>query len=99
MEEVGIPAKDYKVQEFRDGYSYLYPAKLKKKKRKWDGQQQTYYLCKLKKKAKGPDLGENNSEFRDFDWVKPEDFETDWLPDFKLSVYRKVMLDFFDLSI
>jgi len=100
MEEVGIPANDYKVKESRDGYSYYYPSYLKdkNKKKKWAGQEQTYYLCVLKKKAKGPDLGKDNSEFRDFDWVKPEDFEASWLPDFKLKVYRKVMKDFFGLK-
>lgn len=97
MEEVGIPASDYKVKESRKGYSYLYP--VKKKKRKWDGQKQTYFLCLLKKKAKGPDLGKKNAEFRDFDWVVPEDFEAGWLPDFKLEVYRKVMKDFFKVVI
>ena len=101
MEEVGIPADDYKVTESKDGYSYFYPSYLmnKKKKRKWDGQEQTYFLCVLKKKAKGPDLGKNNPEFRDFEWVRPEDFEVSWLPDFKLKVYRKVMEDFFDIKI
>lgn len=98
MEEVGIPADDYKAIEYRDGYYYFYPAHIRANK-KWDGQVQTYFLCKLKKKAKGVDLGKNNPEFRDFDWVKPEDFNADWLPGFKLEVYREVMRDFFGLEI
>jgi putative (di)nucleoside polyphosphate hydrolase len=98
LEEVGIPATDYKTIEFRDGYYYLYPKRIRKNK-KWDGQEQTYFLCKLKKKAKGPDLGKNNPEFRAFDWVKPEDFDADWLPWFKLEVYREVMFDFFGVEL
>ncbi len=98
MEEVGIPASDYKVKESREGYYYFYPAKTKLKK-KWDGQKQTYFLCVLKKKAKGVYLGSNNKEFRDFDWVLPEDFDATWLPAFKLEVYREVMQDFFGLEI
>jgi len=100
MEEVGIPADDYKIIESRDGYTYYYPSHVSgKKKRKWDGQEQTYFLCKLKKKAKGPDLGNNNPEFKDFDWVYPEAFDASWLPEFKLKVYKKVMKDFFGVKI
>lgn len=98
MEEVGIPASDYKTLEYRGGYYYFYPAHIRVKK-KWDGQEQTYFLCKLKKKAKGPVLGKNNPEFRDFDWVLPEDFDADWLPGFKLEVYREVMRDFFGIEL
>ncbi|MEZ7956133.1 MAG: NUDIX domain-containing protein [Rubritalea sp.] len=98
MEEVGIPSEDYKTTEYRDGYFYFYPAHIRSNK-KWDGQEQTYFLCRLKKKAKGPDLGKNNPEFRDFDWVMPEDFDAGWLPGFKLEVYREVMRDFFGLDL
>lgn len=98
LEEVGIPPEDYKVTEYRDKYYYFYPARIRANK-KWDGQEQTYFLCKLKKKAKGPDLGKNNPEFRDFEWVMPEDFDTDWLPGFKLEVYREVMHDFFGVDL
>lgn len=97
-EEVGLTADDYKVIEYREEYLYLYPAHIRAKK-KWDGQVQTYFLCKLKKKAKKVDLGKNNPEFGDFDWVRPEDFEVDWLPSFKIEVYREVMRDFFGIEI
>jgi len=98
QEEVGLTADDYKVIEYREKYFYFYPAHIRAKK-KWDGQEQTYFLCKMKKKGKGVDLGKNNPEFRDFDWVKPEDFVADWLPGFKLEVYREVMRDFFEIEI
>ena len=97
-EEVGLTGDDYKIIEYREEYYYFYPAHIRAKK-KWDGQVQTYFLCKLKKKAKEVDLGKNNKEFCDFDWVKPKDFVVDWLPGFKLEVYREVMRDFFELEL
>ncbi len=97
-EEVGLPLEDYRVIEYRDEYFYLYPAHIRAKK-KWDGQKQTYFLCQLKKKSKGVDLGENNPEFRDFAWVKPNKFDVAWLPSFKTEVYREVMRDFFQIEI
>ena len=97
-EEVGLTEDDYKVVEYRDEYFYFYPAHIRAKK-KWDGQEQTYFLCKLKKKAKEIDLGEKSAEFGAYCWVKPEDFEVEWLPSFKVEVYREVMRDFFDMEI
>lgn len=97
-EEVGLKKDDYKVKDSKDGYYYFYPADIRVKK-KWDGQVQTYFLCKLKKNAREIDLGEEDNEFVAYDWVKPEDFDVSWLPDFKLEVYREVMRDFFEVEI
>ncbi|GAA5494316.1 RNA pyrophosphohydrolase [Rubritalea halochordaticola] len=97
-EEVGLKKSHYKVLEKKGGYRYLYPPKIRKKK-KYDGQKQTYYLCQLKKWAPSPYIGKNNPEFRDYDWVHPEDFHEEWLPDFKLEVYRQVMWDFFEVDL
>ncbi|MFC4990695.1 RNA pyrophosphohydrolase [Rubritalea tangerina] len=97
-EEVGLESKYYKVIDQKDGYKYLYPPKVRQKK-KHDGQKQTYFLCKLKKSAPEVDLGDNNPEFSDYDWVRPEEFDEEWLPDFKLDVYRQVMRDFFGTEI
>lgn len=97
-EEVGLEAKHYKVLDEKSGYKYLYPPKVREKK-KYEGQKQTYFLCKLKKSAPEVDLGENNPEFSDFDWVRPEEFDEAWLPAFKLEVYRHVMKDFFEIEM
>lgn len=97
-EEVGLTKDDYKIKEFRNKYFYFYPAHIRNKK-KWDGQEQTYFLCKLKKNSKEIDLGKKNAEFRDFAWVSPENFEIAWLPSFKVEVYREVMRDFFKIEI
>ena len=98
LEEVGLENKYYKVLDEKGGYKYLYPKKVRDKK-KFDGQKQTYFLCRLKKSAPEIDLGENNPEFSDYDWVRPEEFDEAWLPDFKLDVYREVMRHFFDIEI
>lgn len=99
-EEIGLPWKSYKVLEKRDGYSYLYPDQVKKKKMYFDGQEQTYYLCKLKKSAPDIDLDRHKKpEFERYKWIWPEDFKLKWLPEFKRQVYRAVMLDFFEVRL
>jgi putative (di)nucleoside polyphosphate hydrolase len=99
-EEIGLPWKSYKVLEKRDGYSYLYPDQVKKKEMYFDGQDQTYYLCKLKKSAPDIDLdGHKKPEFERYKWIWPEDFKLKWLPEFKRQVYRAVMLDFFEVRL
>ena len=97
-EEVGLEAKHYEVVGQKGEYRYLYPPKVSAKK-KYDGQKQTYFLCKLHDDAPEIEIGVNNPEFSDYDWVRPEEFDEEWLPDFKLEVYRQVMLDFFQTDI
>jgi len=99
QEEIGLPKAGYKVLEKREGYSYLYPDQVKKQKLYFDGQIQTYYLCRLKKDAPSIDLDQKNPEFSDYKWIKPRDFKLKWLPEFKRQVYRAVMLDFFGVRL
>jgi len=99
-EEIGLPWNSYKVLEKRAGYSYLYPDQVKKNKLKYDGQIQTYYLCRLKKGAPEINLErQKHPEFGRYKWIHPEDFKLKWLPEFKRQVYRAVMLDFFDVRL
>lgn len=99
-EEVGLPWSCYKVIEKRGGYSYLYPDQVKKQKMYFDGQMQTYYLCRLKKGAPDIDLDtQKRPEFGRYKWIEPEDFKLKWLPEFKRQVYRAVMLDFFEVRL
>lgn len=97
-EEVGLKETHYTVLEQKSGYCYLYPPSVKKKKN-WDGQRQTYFLCQLNAGSPEPNLGDNNPEFSDYDWVKPQEFDEAWLPKFKRSVYRRVMFDFFGVEL
>jgi len=98
-EEVGLSKGSYKVLKKRDGYSYLYSDQVKKQKVYYDGQVQTYYLCRLKKGAPEIDLDQKSPEFRNYKWIRPRDFKLKWLPEFKRQVYRAVMLDFFGVRL
>ena len=99
QEEIGLPWSSYKVLEERGGYTYLYSEQVKKQKQLFDGQEQTYYLCRLKKGAPDIDLDQKSPEFGRYNWIYPEDFKLKWLPEFKRQVYRAVMLDFFDVRL
>lgn len=97
-EEVGLESRYYDVIDQKGEYRYLYPPKVRAKK-KYHGQKQTYFLCKLSADAPEIDLGHNNPEFSDYDWVRPEEFDEEWLPDFKVEVYTQVLRDFFSIDI
>jgi len=101
-EEVGLLPRHYDVVEHRDGYRYLYPAHEKKKKiRKHGshGQEQTYFLCRLKSDAPQINVHQRPREFRAYRWILPEEFDIEWLPPFKRDVYRQVMRDFFKIEL
>jgi putative (di)nucleoside polyphosphate hydrolase len=101
-EEVGLAATDYEVILRREGYRYLYPVEARDKKvRKHGshGQEQTYFLCQLKPGAPPVNVNQKQREFRAYRWILPEEFDLDWLPDFKRDVYREVMRDFFQVEL
>lgn len=101
-EEVGLKSKHYDVVEQRGGYRYLYPPEIQQKKiRKngYHGQEQSYFLCKLKPLAPAVDIDQKPREFRDFRWIQPQEFKIEWLPEFKKEVYRAVMNDFFQIKL
>ena len=101
-EEVGLGKNDYEILERRDGYRYLYPPEVRVKKiRKHGnhGQEQTYFLCKLKDTAPPIYVNQTPQEFGAYRWILPEEFDLDWLPSFKREVYRAVMEDFFNVSL
>jgi len=100
-EEIGLPPGSYEVLGSRGGYRYRFPPGMKrrKKKKKWAGQEQTYYLCRIRPDAPPINVHEKPREFSDHKWIEPEEFRIDWLPEFKKDVYRLVMRDFFNLAI
>ena len=99
-EEIGLPQGSYKILEWRDGYSYYYPDPVRRRKKSgYEGQTQTYYLCRLKKKAPPIDVHQRPREFQDHRWVAPADFQLKWVPEFKREVYRQVFKDFFDVKL
>jgi putative (di)nucleoside polyphosphate hydrolase len=101
-EEVGLSPKDYQVIRKRDGYRYLYPETVRGKKLRKHGnhgQEQTYFLCHLRDDAPPVNVNQKPREFRAYRWILPEEFDLDWLPEFKRDVYREVMRDFFEVDL
>jgi len=101
-EEVGLEPEHYEIIERRDGYRYLYPLDSRGKKLRKHGshgQQQTYFLCQLKAGAPPVNVNQKPREFRAYRWIPPQEFDLDWLPDFKRDVYRDVMRDFFGVVL
>lgn len=101
-EEVGLGPEHYEVVGRREGYRYLYPVDVRGKKLRKHGnhgQEQTYFLCRLREGAPPVDVNQKPREFRAYRWIPPEEFDLDWLPAFKRDVYREVMRDFFRIDL
>ncbi len=101
-EEIGIGSKHYEILGRRDGYRYLYPPDVRAKKIKKHGnhgQEQTYFLCKLKPSAPAINVNQTPQEFGAYRWIQPDEFDLEWLPPFKHEVYRSVMADFFGILL
>jgi len=101
-EEVGLDASHYEVMGRREGYRYLYPEQVRGKKLRKHGnhgQEQTYFLCRLKSDSPPVNVKQKQQEFRAYRWILPQEFDLDWLPDFKRDVYREVMRDFFQIDL
>lgn len=100
-EEVGLREDDYDVLEMRGGYRYDYPPEVlarKLRKHGSQGQEQTYFRCRLKPNARPVDVNQRPREFRAHAWIEPAEFDLDWLPEFKRAVYRAVLRDFFGVD-
>jgi len=99
-EEIGLPPDSYAIEKQQGGYQYLYPEGVVKKKSGWfEGQEQTYYQCRLHDEAPEIDLSREPREFADYRWIEPSEFKLKWLPKFKREVYRDVMRDFFGVEL
>jgi len=98
QEEVGIAPGDLLLEYARGFYQYDYPPKVREKK-SYEGQKQTYYLCKLAKGVKDDCIVLDDHEFKDYKWIYPTDFCIEWVPEFKRGVYDAVMWDFFGVKI
>jgi putative (di)nucleoside polyphosphate hydrolase len=101
-EEIGLDPSHYEIVTSRDGYRYLYPQEARGKKLRRHGnhgQEQTYYLCRLKSDNPPINVHQKPREFQAWRWIVPEEFDLDWLPEFKREVYREVMRDFFRICL
>ncbi|MFM2243145.1 MAG: hypothetical protein RLZ97_2000 [Verrucomicrobiota bacterium] len=101
-EEVGLRPEHYEILGQKEGYKYLYPEEVRRKKAQkhgCQGQEQTYYLCRLLPGAPEINVEQVPREFGRYRWILPEEFDLDWLPGFKREVYRQVMKDFFKVLL
>ncbi len=101
MEETGFRPNEYDVVASHGPYRYDYPPAerervLRKRGIPYAGQEQHYFLCRMKDDSAEPWL--DNKEFCAYRWIQPEDFDLDALPDFKRGVYSRVLKDFFGVE-
>jgi putative (di)nucleoside polyphosphate hydrolase len=93
-EEVGIPADSYVIEASRSGYCYDFPAGPDR--RGYHGQEQTYFVCRLKELGEPQiDLAGTCGEFTEIRWEEAASFPVDLAPPMKQDVYRSVLADFF----
>jgi len=95
-EEIGLQPGDFRIQEKRGGYRYLFPSG---RKRGHDGKEQTYFLCDFLADDGRINVATAHPEFRDWKWISPVEFRREWLPAMKLAVYSAVFQDFLGVSI
>lgn len=96
QEELSLRSKDYVVITSKGPYRYLFGKSRKKKG--FDGQEQTYFLALMTGQEKRINVATAHPEFRRTRWIRPEEFDLCWLPDFKREVYRAVLFDFFGVE-
>jgi putative (di)nucleoside polyphosphate hydrolase len=93
-EEIALPPSAYEVAGFKGPYRYIFPNGPDR--RGFDGQEQTYFLCRLKEGADGHvQPGRGCGEFTEARWVAVDQFPYELVPRMKEEVYRQVMRDFF----
>lgn len=97
-EETGISPDQYTIVACYTNYRYKFPGG-RLKRGKFCGQEQTYFLCDFHDKKNSIDLSKTDHEFRDYQWIKPKDFDLKWVPGFKRPVFKRLFRDFFDIKL
>lgn len=95
-EEIDLESASYEVLEKFGPYRYAFAEGRTRKD--FDGQEQHYFLVRLHEDAAPPNPHTAQPEFSEIRWIRPEDFELTWVPDFKREVYTQVLLDVFGKS-
>ncbi|MEM9017650.1 MAG: NUDIX domain-containing protein, partial [Verrucomicrobiota bacterium] len=97
-EEIGVSHYQYAIIACRTGYRYKFP-NGHLKKGEFCGQDQTYFLCDYFGKKKEIKLDTHVQEFSDYRWIRPQQFDLRWVPEFKQPVFKRVFEDFFGVTI
>lgn len=94
LEETGLEAALYDLEECRGPYRYDFPSGIDR--RGHHGQEQWYFLCRLRgSETPGVDLASTCGEFAAMRWTPVGQFPVDLVPPMKREVYRLVLRDFF----
>lgn len=89
-EEVGIGPEAYSIAARSGPHRYDFPSG--RDRRGHDGQEQTYFLCRLNEPGEPPfDLANTCGEFAAVRWVPLDDFPLHLAPPMKQAVYREVL--------
>lgn len=96
QEELSLRPKDYLIICHKGPYRYLFGKGRKKKG--YDGQEQTYFLTLMTCPEERINVATARPEFRRTRWINPAEFDLCWLPEFKREVYRAVLFDFFGVE-
>ena len=94
-EELSLRPHDYLILTHKGPYRYLFG---KRKKKGFDGQEQTYFLTLLTAPESRINVRTIHQEFQRFRWIFPAEFDLCWLPEFKREVYGAVLFDFFGID-
>ena len=93
FEEVGISRHELRIEARLAGLSYDY-RKKNKKREKWAGQEQTYYLIRCT--GGRPQIAAHSStEFGHLEWLPSSSLSADMFVSFKRSVIEEVLAAFF----
>jgi putative (di)nucleoside polyphosphate hydrolase len=95
-EEAFLSPSEYRVLDSKGPYRYLFPPG--RTKEGFNGQEQTYFLVELTRADSNIVAGTEQSEFAQFRWIDPSEFQIDWVPEFKRGVYRRLFSDFFGIN-
>lgn len=97
LEEIFLPRKAYSIAAVRGPYRYRFPAGVTKKG--FHGQAHHYFLLRLRGSKSLIDPAAANGEFRRARWIRPDEFDLNWLPPMKRRAYRRVLRDFFGAAL
>jgi putative (di)nucleoside polyphosphate hydrolase len=97
LEEIALPRTAYSIAVVRGPYRYRFPTGITKKG--FRGASHHYFLLRLRGPKNLINASAGNGEFRETRWIRPADFELAWLPPMKRAAYRRVLRDFFGVSL
>lgn len=95
-EELCLDPQEYQVLQSRGPYRYLFSEG--RKKGRYDGQEQHYFLACAVQPGLQICLDGRSPEFRAVRWVAPADYDLAWVAEMKRGVYRQVFRDFFGIT-